>query len=162
MFKNIFIPQSKKNISLENDIFPDLVNKKKLSAYKSDGYFIDIGTLESLKSAREEFHDNIYKPALFVDRDGTLNHDDGYTHKPEDLVILPGVVDGIREAMNNNFYVICVTNQGGISKEIFSENDMQEFNEKLLYELRNKGANIDKFLFLPASSRFEKYYDERL
>ena len=134
-------------LSMEYDVLPKLIIDKNLKLDIQDGYFIDIGVPESFKKANKDFPDIITKPALFLDRDGTLNIDNGYTHKIEDLEFIDGVFSSLIKAINKGFYIILITNQGGIAKGLFTKDDMQKFNKKIIKELRLKGANIDYVYF---------------
>ena len=136
-------------VSLENDIFPNLVKQKKIKLFISDAFFIDIGVPDSLELARNIFDKKIRKPALFIDRDGTINEDSGYTHKLEDLKLVAGAAEVIKLANTKGYYVILITNQGGISKGIFSQEQMEVFNEGLINKLRSLGANLDYIYFCP-------------
>ena len=134
-------------LSMENDVFPQLVRDKSLKIDIQKGYFIDIGTPESFKKAINDFPRAITKPALFLDRDGTLNIDNGYTFKLSDLKFIKGAVSAIIKAIEKGFYIVVITNQGGISKGLYSEKNMKDFNNKMTKELRLKGANIDYIYF---------------
>lgn len=135
------------SLSMEYDVLPKLIIDKNLKLDIQDGYFIDIGIPESFKKANEDFPAIITKPALFLDRDGTLNIDNGYTHKIEDLEFIDGVFSSLIKAINKGFYIILITNQGGITKGLFTQDDMQKFNKKIIKELRLKGSNIDCVYF---------------
>lgn len=136
-------------ISLEKDIFPNLAKHKKIKLFVSEAFFIDIGIPDSLAFARDIFDKKMRKPALFIDRDGTINEDSGYTHKIEDLKLVKGAAEVIKLANKRGFYVILITNQGGISKGIFSQEQMEIFNEGLINKLRSLGANLDFVYFCP-------------
>tara|TARA_B100001989_G_C24546649_1_gene471261 strand:+ start:180 stop:1370 length:1191 start_codon:yes stop_codon:yes gene_type:complete len=138
----------KKNFSLEKDILPDLAIKGKLNGVKVDGYFIDIGTRESLEEARQR-NWNQERKAVIFDRDGTLNEDNGYTHKREDLKWKPGAINLIKYLNDKNFYVFIATNQAGIAKGKFKEKDMYNFHREMQEQLWSHGAHIDKFYFCP-------------
>ena len=84
--------------------------------------------------------------AIFLDCDGTLNYDDGYTHKPSDLKIYDGVIEGLKELQDLGYLLIIITNQSGINRGFYDENQMNEFHETLLSEL---GVKIEKIYFCP-------------
>lgn len=148
-FKETLNLFKKEYLSIENDIFPELKKRKELFALQSEGFFLDIGIKESFYNANHLMKKILTKPAIFLDRDGTINFDNGYTHKIEDLKIIPGATDLIKYYNDQGYYVIVVTNQGGISKGIFSRKDLIKFNQYLRSELAKFGCRIDHFYYCP-------------
>jgi len=85
--------------------------------------------------------------AIYLDRDGTLNDDlYGYVHKVKDFKLLFGVVEGLR-SLSKEFIFVVVTNQSGIGRKIYTEGDMEKFNEKLIEELKKENIEIKKIYF---------------
>jgi len=80
--------------------------------------------------------------AIFLDRDGTLNEDLGYTHEVERLRLLPGVVPGLKQLAALGFRLVIVTNQSGIARGRFSLDDMRRFNDALCGRLAGEGIEI--------------------
>lgn len=89
------------------------------------------------------------KPALFLDRDGTINYDPGYVHKLEDLKLFDDIVPIIKEYNQKGFFVLVLTNQSGINRGYFTEKELNAFNEAIKKELTAKGAIIDAFYYCP-------------
>jgi len=87
------------------------------------------------------------RPAVFFDRDGTLNHDEGYTHRPDDLVWNQGAVEAIRAANDAGYLAIIVTNQSGIGRGYFDEAAMHAFHERMKRDLAAAGASLDAIYF---------------
>ena len=146
--RKIFKDYKKEFISLEKDILPILVNNKKIKAKHIHGYFIDIGTPESLKEGINR-NWNTERKAVIFDRDGTLNEDDGYTYKTSDLKWKKGAIELIKYCNDKNYYVFVATNQSGIAKDKFKELDMHNFHKEMQEQLKISGAHIDKFYFSP-------------
>ena len=84
--------------------------------------------------------------AIYIDRDSTLNDDTMYPHKVEHFKLLPGVTEGLKKLSKDYIFVI-ITNQSGIGRGIFKEDDMHKFNEKLLSELKKEKVEIKKIYF---------------
>ncbi|WP_269625315.1 D-glycero-alpha-D-manno-heptose-1,7-bisphosphate 7-phosphatase [Prochlorococcus marinus] len=87
---------------------------------------------------------------LFLDRDGVINYDYGYVYKTNDLVFIKGIVNLIKKAKDYNYKVICITNQSGIARGLYSESDVHHFMKHLndkLYDLI--GTRLDKYYFCP-------------
>lgn len=80
------------------------------------------------------------KAAVFLDRDGVLNEDLGYVHRPEDLKILPGVVDALRELKRRGYLLIVISNQSGVARGKFGTAEVDSFNDLLRTELVRLGA----------------------
>lgn len=88
--------------------------------------------------------------AAFFDRDGTINVNFGHVYRLEDLVFVPGVPEIIKSYNDAGTPVIVVSNQAGIAKGLYTEQDMHQFNEYMNYQLREQyGAHIDVFYFCP-------------
>ena len=83
------------------------------------------------------------KPLLILDRDSTIIEDFGYTWKREDLHFVPGALDSIRFAAENNFSVALATNQSGLGRGYFSLDDYREFSNLLVDKVINSGGRID-------------------
>ncbi|WP_396594782.1 D-glycero-alpha-D-manno-heptose-1,7-bisphosphate 7-phosphatase [Brevundimonas sp. R86498] len=81
-------------------------------------------------------------PAVFLDRDGVLITDSGYPHLEEHLVMIPGAADAVRRLNTLGYLVVIVTNQSGVGRGLFSEDQMQAFNALLVRRLAAKGARI--------------------
>ena len=88
--------------------------------------------------------------ALFLDRDGVINVDKEYIYKPNDLHFMDGIIKLIKTAKNKYYKVICITNQSGIARGFFTENDLQVFMTYLNQELINLiGFPLDAYYYCP-------------
>lgn len=86
------------------------------------------------------------RPAVFLDRDGTLIEEVNYLSRVEDLRLFPFTADAIKSLKGAGFLVIVVTNQSGIGRGIYSEAEMHAVHESIQKEL---GGAIDAFYFCP-------------
>lgn len=86
--------------------------------------------------------------AAFFDRDGTININLGHVYRIQDLEFVEGTPEIIKKYNDNNILVIVITNQAGIAKKMYTEEDMHKFNNYLNKKLKEDyGAHIDAFYF---------------
>lgn len=92
--------------------------------------------------------------AVFFDRDGTINVDINYLYKIEDFKFIDGLPEFIKKFNDLDYKVIVVTNQAGIARGYYTENDMHKLHEYINEELGRIGAHIDAFYFCPHHPEF--------
>jgi len=97
----------------------------------------------------------VKKPAVFLDRDGTINEQMGYINHLSRFVLLPGVPEAIRLLNKNNFLAIIVSNQSGVARGYFPIDLVHEVHEFLKASLKERGATIDGIFFCPHHPRGE-------
>ena len=93
--------------------------------------------------------DRVMRPAVFFDRDGVLNRDIGYLHRPEDFVWLEGAREAIRLCNDAGYLVFVVTNQAGVARGYYGEDDVRALHNWMNSELAALGAHIDAFEYCP-------------
>jgi D-glycero-D-manno-heptose 1,7-bisphosphate phosphatase len=91
----------------------------------------------------------VTRPAVFLDRDGTINVDSGYVWRARDLELCPGAAEGIARLNDAGHLVIVVTNQSGVARGYFSEDDVTAFHRVLSDTLNAHGAHVDAFYYAP-------------
>jgi D-glycero-D-manno-heptose 1,7-bisphosphate phosphatase len=89
------------------------------------------------------------RKVCFVDRDGTLIADKHYLSNPEGVEILDGVVAGLRLLMEADFAIAVVTNQSGIGRGYYEEEDMHRVNDRIGSMLAQDGIRVDGWFFCP-------------
>ena len=82
-------------------------------------------------------------PALFLDRDGTINHDTWYIKNPDDVILLKGVAENLRKLKEHfGFKIIVVSNQAGVSKGLMTIEDVEAVNKRIKELLQKEGVII--------------------
>lgn len=89
------------------------------------------------------------RPAVFLDRDGTLIEEVGYLERIERLEFFPYSVDAVRLLNRINFAVVVVTNQAGVARGMFDEAFVNEVHRRIASVLEAGGAHVDGFYYCP-------------
>ena len=89
--------------------------------------------------------------ALFLDRDGVVNVDGGYVHRIEDFRLVPGILNLCRQAKEKGYLVLVATNQSGIGRGMFSEDDFERLTEYMRGVFRSSGAEIAGVFHCPSA-----------
>ncbi len=87
--------------------------------------------------------------AIFLDRDGTLNVDHGYVHQIDDFEFIPHTVATLRELQGMGFKLVMVTNQSGIARGYFSEQQFLQLTEWLDWSLAEQSVELDGIYYCP-------------
>lgn len=87
--------------------------------------------------------------ALFLDRDGTINVDKHYVHRPEDFEWVPGILELCRAADRAGYSLIVVTNQSGIERGYFTEEDYGQFTRYMCQSFADHGLSLLDVLHCP-------------
>ncbi|NHJ19906.1 MAG: HAD family hydrolase [Candidatus Lokiarchaeota archaeon] len=86
--------------------------------------------------------------AIILDRDGVLIEDRNYSYKIEDLELLPGVIEGLKE-LQNDFILFIVTNQSGIGRGYYTVEDFFNYNNHLVSILNENNIKIENTFYCP-------------
>lgn len=88
-------------------------------------------------------------PALFLDRDGVINFDHGYVHRIEDFKFIPGIFEFVRECLGLGHRIIVVTNQAGIGRGYYSEEQFHDLTSWMKDQFLSQNAPIDAVYHCP-------------
>ncbi|HYU58294.1 MAG TPA: HAD family hydrolase [Actinomycetota bacterium] len=94
------------------------------------------------------------RPAVFLDRDGTLIEDPGHLGDPDGVVLLPGVAAALRRLAAASFALVVVSNQAGVARGIFTEAAVRAVNRRLGSLLDGDGVHLDAFYVCPHHPEF--------
>lgn len=87
--------------------------------------------------------------ALFLDRDGVINADCGYVHRPEEFEFLDGIFDLCKAAQALDYLLLVVTNQAGIARGYYTEEDFLRITAWMINEFRQRNVTIAKVYYCP-------------
>lgn len=89
------------------------------------------------------------RKVLFLDRDGVINQDVHYLHRIEDLVFVDGAKEALANAVALGYDLIVVTNQSGVGRGYYTEEDVNRLHDYMNQELTKVGAPILRFYYCP-------------
>ncbi len=89
------------------------------------------------------------KKIIFLDRDGVLNINTGYPHIPDELIINQEIIPALKKAQEKGYEFIVITNQSGIARGLFLEQDYQKCTEYLSSYFHNHGISILDWFHCP-------------
>ena len=146
-----------KNLDFTKDVLSGLLAVgARVFAYRSSEYARDMGTPKRLERVEADWragminiaHSGV-RPAVFLDRDGTLNIDKGHLRRPEDLELFPRVGEALAALRHAGFYLVVLTNQSVVARGEASEHDVAAVHRRLEWELGKAGAYLDGIYVCP-------------
>ena len=135
--------------SLEIDALARLAQQGLVRGLVASGHFIDLSNSADRAAAGADVSKLRRRPAVFLDRDGTLNADTGYVHRIADFRWLPGAVKAVRRLNDSGYYVFMVTNQSGVARGIYDRTAVEDLHNWMNKELRAAAAHIDEMRYCP-------------
>ncbi len=91
--------------------------------------------------------------AVFLDRDGTINEEIGYLFDPDKVCLIPGAAEALVRLKGAGFMLIVISNQSGVARGLFTEDDLHKVNHRLSHLMEAKGAKVDAYYFCPHHPR---------
>ncbi len=100
--------------------------------------------------------------AVFLDKDGTLIHDIPYNVKPELITFTDTAIPALKKLQDNGYLLIVISNQSGVARGYFTEEDLQPVSDFLKTVLGKEGINLSGFYYCPhhTDGKIEKYTRE--
>jgi len=135
--------------SLEANVLPQLAGAGRLAGRAYDGVFIDIGVPDDLERAQTLVPLTMRRPAVFLDRDGVLNRDTGYPHRPEQIEWIAEAPAAIKRFNDAGWFVFGVTNQAGVARGFYGEEDVRALHGWMNGQLLRHGAHVDDWRYCP-------------
>ena len=103
--------------------------------------------------------------ALFLDRDGVINHEVGYLHAAEDVRWVEGIFELCKVAVGLGYRLVVVTNQSGIARGMYTEGDFEVLTAWMLEEFVKRGVALDAVYFCPfhpeGEGKYKREHEDR-
>ena len=147
-----------KTLDFTKDILKGLLAADaRVFAYRSTDYARDMGTPKRLRQVDADWragkidiaHSNRGRPAIFLDRDGTLNVEKGGVRRAAELELIPGVAEALITLRHAGFCLVVLTNQSVVARGQASESDIAAVHRRLEWELGEAGAYLDGIYVCP-------------
>jgi D,D-heptose 1,7-bisphosphate phosphatase len=135
--------------SIEQDLLPYLIKQGLLEGREYVGLCLDIGMPSDFAAAQALVPRSRRRPAAFLDRDGVLNEDDHYICRPEQIRWIQGAKEAVKQLNDAGYYVLVVTNQSGVARGLYDEEQVDKLHDWMQQELRSVGGHIDAFYYCP-------------
>jgi histidinol-phosphate phosphatase family protein len=143
-------------LDLARDIFPELLRRgAHLQGYRSPEYVKDAGTPERLDHVEADMASgaiargslDVARPAVLLDRDGTINEEAGFINCPEQLRLIPGAAVGIRLLREAGYRIAVITNQPVLARGECSAAGLARIHDFMEMELAREGAFVDGIFY---------------
>lgn len=150
MKKKILNLLTDQNINFENQIYPQLIEKKKISSFIFKHRYYSIGNLQRLKKTHNFFKNK--KKFILLDRDGVLNvkpKKADYVKSWKEWKWKPNALNFLKKLYDLKYKLIIITNQAGINRKKMSIDDLHQIHSIMIAEVINFGGYIEDIFFCP-------------
>lgn len=143
------------------EVLPQFIGR--MRGWVWEGYHRDIGTYETYLSAQRDAVKLMRRsgqfqgcqPAVFFDRDGTLIEQIHYLSKPEQVKLIPGAGEAIKQLRQAGFACVVVTNQSPLGQGLFTEQELETIHQELAKQLAHYGTQVDGFYYAPEAPQIK-------
>jgi D-glycero-D-manno-heptose 1,7-bisphosphate phosphatase len=142
------IPEGRE-VSIEREVYPRLVELRKLNGRVYDRPFIDIGVPDDYALAQTKVPALLRRGAVIFDRDGVLNEDIGYAYRADQIRWIEEAKAAVKHVNDAGLLALVATNQSGVARGYYGEDEVKALHRWMIGELRAAGANIDGIVYCP-------------
>jgi histidinol-phosphate phosphatase family protein len=152
------ISHSGQPLDFGKHVFPEMLARGlRLQGYRSPEYIRDAGTPERLDRVAADVASGLVaqssldvpRPAVLLDRDGTINEEVSYIRRPEQFRLIPGAAQGIRLLRQAGYRIAVVTNQPVVARGECTFAELERIHNFMEMELSAEGAFVDRIYFCP-------------
>ncbi len=138
-------------------VFPALYPTHTLFAYNTVEYIREMPSPARVEQVARDMESGRFslasyehqQKAIFFDRDGVLNLDPGFVKLPDELLLYPFAAEAVRLANQSVYASVVITNQSGIARNMYTEQDLRQVHNKLEWLLGQEGARLDAIYYCP-------------
>ncbi|PVM89162.1 HAD-IIIA family hydrolase [Caulobacter endophyticus] len=141
-------PQAEQ-VSIERDVYPRLASEGRMKGRAYDRPFIDIGVPDDFERSQAYIPALVRRGAVIFDRDGVINAEVNYAHRPDQIEWVPGALDAIKAVNDAGLYAFVATNQAGVAHGYYGEADVTALHDWMNAQFQARGAHIDAFAYSP-------------
>jgi mannose-1-phosphate guanylyltransferase/phosphomannomutase len=150
LLKNLKLDCSNSKIDFELDILMKSLPSKNIVGIRNTEIIRDLGTPQRLESfERNVYRPEVFRPAIFLDRDGVINLDLGHIDSIERFELIPEAIKAIANLKQLGFIVVVVTNQPAIARGTLTFDTLETFHALIDFELSHFESFIDQFYVCP-------------
>ena len=150
-------PVAGPRVDLDRDLLKPMASSGRMFAYNSPEYVKDMGTPERYYDVCRDFSSGLVhkrnllhkQKAIFLDRDGTINHYVGFLRNIDEFELLPGAAEAVALINASGYLAVVITNQPVIARGEVSEEELRQIHNKMETLLGLEGAYLDGIYVCP-------------